>query len=134
MDLIKKIYKKSAVILIILAALSCLIEPKKLPAGIIVGGILALLNIKGLAWGVEGLIGADKAKAKMLFLSQFRLVLLFAIITAIVYLRVVNVFGLLAGLTVVFALVLIEGYKHSKKVQMEESSAENEDQNHAGIQ
>jgi Ca2+/Na+ antiporter len=126
MDLIRKIFKKSVIILIPLAALSSLIEPKKLPAGIIAGGILALLNIKGLAWGVEGLIGAEKATAKMLFLSQFRLVVLFVVITVLVYLRIVNVFGLLLGLTVVFALVLIEGYRHSKKEQLKEDTSEGE--------
>lgn len=124
MNLIRKIYKKAVIILIPLAALSCLIEPKKLPAGILVGGILALLNIKGLAWGVEGLIGSEKASAKMLFLSQFRLVMLFIVIAVLVYLRIVNVFGLLAGMTVVFTLVLIEGYRHSKKEQLKEEHAE----------
>lgn len=126
MELIRKIYKKSVIILIPLAALSTLIEPKKLPAGILVGGILALLNIKGLAWGVEGLLGSEKAAGKMLFLSQFRLVMLFIVIAVVVYLRIVNVFGLLAGLTVVFALVLIEGYKHSKKEQQKEDRIEGE--------
>ncbi len=124
MDLIRKIYKKSVIILIPLAALSCLIEPKKLPAGIIVGGILALLNIKGLAWGVEGLIGSERATAKMLFLSQFRLVMLFIVIAALVYLRIVNVFGLLVGLTVVFALVLIEGYRHSRRDMDDQADGE----------
>lgn len=115
MDLIRSIYKKAVIILIPLAVLSSLIEPKKLPAGILVGGILALLNIKGLAWGVEGLIGSEKASAKILFLSQFRLVMLFLVITVLVYLKIVNIFGVLVGLTVVFALVLIEGYRHSKR-------------------
>lgn len=127
MDLIRNIYKKSVIILIPLAALSCLIEPKKLPAGIIVGGLLALLNIKGLAWGVEGLIGSERATGRILFLSQFRLVMLFIIIAVLVYLRIVNVFGLLAGLTVVFALVLIEGYRYSKNEQKEADKAEGED-------
>ncbi|MEJ2695128.1 MAG: hypothetical protein P8013_00620 [Candidatus Sulfobium sp.] len=120
MELIRKIYKKAVIILIPLAALSSLVEPKKLPAGIIVGGILALLNIKGLAWGVEGLIGSERATGKILFLSQFRLVMLFLVITVLVYLKVVNVFGVLAGLTVVFALVLIEGYRHSRREQIRE--------------
>lgn len=126
MDLIRKIYKKAVIILIPLAALSCLIEPKKLPAGILAGGILALLNIKGLAWGVEGLIGSDRAAGKMLFLSQFRLVMLFMAIIVLVYLRIVNVFGLLVGMTVVFALVLIEGYKHAKNEQHKEDHIEGE--------
>lgn len=126
MDLIRNIYKRAVLILIPLAALSCLIESKRLPAGIIVGGLLALLNIKGLAWGVEGLIGSERAAGKMLFLSQFRLVMLFLVIAVLVYLRIVNVLGILVGLTVVFALVLIEGYKHAKREQHEEDHVDGE--------
>ena len=98
-----------------LAAASACIEWKKLPLSILLGGILGLLNIKALAWGVQGLLGSHKASARMLFFSQFRLVMFFLILAALVYLKVVNIFGILAGITVVFSMVVIEGLKHAKK-------------------
>jgi hypothetical protein len=97
-----------------LAAASAFIEWKKLPLSIIIGGILGLLNIKALAWSVQGLLGSHKASAKMLFFSQFRLVMLFLVLTMLVYLKLVNIFGILAGFTVVFSMVIIVGLKHSK--------------------
>jgi hypothetical protein len=114
MDLIKRIYRKSFLVLIPLALLSALLEWKKLPLSIIIGGALGLANIKGLAWGVRGLIGTGRATGRMIFFSMFRLVLLFGILSLLVYLKIVNVFGILAGFTVIFALLMIEGLKYAK--------------------
>jgi len=102
-----------------LAAASACIEWKKLPLSILLGGILGLLNIKALAWGVQGLLGSHKASAKMLFFSQFRLVMLFLILATLVYLELVNIFGVLTGFTVVFSMVLIVGLKHAKKSEQD---------------
>jgi len=115
MDLVKRVFKRSLLLLIPIALLSALIEWKKLPASILIGGGLALLNIKGLAWGVEGLLGTHKATVKMVFFSQFRLFMLFLILAVLIYLKLVNVFGILIGFTVVFALLMIEGYRLSRK-------------------
>jgi len=115
MDLVRNVFKKSALVLLPLAALSLFMDAKKLPDGILAGGILGLLNIKALSWGVRGLLGSEKATAKMVFFSQFRLFVLFTILAAIVYLGLVNVFGLLIGFTVVFGMLLGEGYRLSKK-------------------
>jgi hypothetical protein len=114
MDLIQKIHRSSLVVLTVLAAISVLIDWKILPLSILTGGILGLLNIRGLAWSVQGLLGTDRAGAKMLFFSQFRLVMLFILLIALVYLKLVNVFGILAGLTVVFGMVLFEGFRYSR--------------------
>ncbi len=51
----------------------------------------------------------------MIFFSMFRLFLLFAILSLLIYLRLVNVFGVLAGFTVIFGVLLIEGLKYAKK-------------------
>jgi hypothetical protein len=120
MDLVRNVFKKATPLLLALAGLSLFIDSQKLPAGILAGGILALLNIKALSWGVQGLLGAERAAAKMVFFSQLRLFLLFLILAALIYLKLVNVFGLLIGFTVVFALLMIEGYRLSRKKTEEE--------------
>lgn len=120
MDLVRNVFKKATPLLLLLAGLSLFIDSQKFPAGILAGGILALLNIKALSWGVQGLLGAERAAAKMVFFSQFRLFLLFLILAALIYLKLVNVFGLLIGFTVVFALLMIEGYRLSRKKTEEE--------------
>ncbi len=97
-----------------LAAASAFIEWKKLPLSILIGGFLCLLNLRALAWGVQGLLGSHKAGAKLLFFSQFRLVVLFLVLTMLVYLKLVNIFGIFAGFTVIFSMVIVEGLKHEK--------------------
>jgi ATP synthase I chain len=115
MELIRKIHRNSLILLFPIAAASAFIEWKKLPVSILIGGILGLLNIRALAWGVQGLLDSHKASAKMLFFSQFRLFILFLVLTMLVYLKLVNIFGILAGFTVVFSMVIIVGLKHSKE-------------------
>ena len=115
MELIQKIHRNSLILLFLLAAASAFIELKKLPISILTGGILGLLNIRALAWSVQGLLGSQRAGTKMLFFSQFRIVMLFLVLTALVYLKLVNIFGILAGFTVVFIMVIIEGLKYAKK-------------------
>lgn len=114
MDLIQKIHRHSLIVLFPLAAASAFIEWKKLPLSILTGGILGLLNIRGLAWGVQGLLGSHRASSKMLFFSQFRLIMLFLVLTTLVYLKLVNIFGILTGFTTVFCMVIIEGLRYAK--------------------
>jgi hypothetical protein len=116
MDLIKKIVKRSGIILLPVAFASSFLGGWRLPAGVLAGGLLALLNIKGLAWGVQGLLGTEKATVRMLFFSQFRFIMMIMAFAIIIYLRLVNVFGILAGVTIVFAVVLFEGYRNSRDV------------------
>ena len=115
MELIQKIHRNSLVLLFPLAAASAFIEWRQLPLSILMGGILGILNIRALARGVQGVLDSQKSSAKMLFFSQFRLVMLFLILAVLLYLKVVNIFGILAGFTVVFIMVIIEGLKHAKK-------------------
>ena len=115
MDLIQKIHRHSLIVLFPLAAVSAFIEWKKLPLSIVTGGILGLLNIRALAWSVQGLLGSHRASSKMLFFSQFRLIMLFLVLTTLVYLKLVNIFGILAGFTTVFSMVIIEGLMYAKR-------------------
>ncbi len=102
--------------LLIPAALAAaFMEWWRLPAGVLAGGLLALINFRGLVRGVRGLLGGGGAMGRMIFLSQFRLVLLFVVLGLIVYLKLVNIFGILAGFTIVFAVVLVEGYRDARR-------------------
>lgn len=117
MDLIHKIYRSSILILIPATIVSAFIEWWHLPAGVLAGGLLALINFRGLVRGVRGLLGAGKGMGRMIFLSQFRLIMLFLVLGLIVYLKLVNIFGILAGFTIVFAIVLVEGYRNAREAE-----------------
>lgn len=115
MEIIKKIYKQSAFILVPAAALSALVDWKKLPVSILIGGVIALTNLKGLVWGIEGSIGTQKAATKLVFFSLLRLSIVFTILVILVLLRLINIIGVIIGFTAVFILFLKEGFKSAKE-------------------
>jgi len=121
MDLVQRIHRRALICLVPAAVLSALIEWWRVPAGVMAGGLLGLLNIRGLAWGVRGMLGEEKIVAKMIFFSQFRLIMLFIIISLLVYLKLANIFGVFAGLSIVFAVILIEGYRNSGNTDKSDS-------------
>ena len=106
-------------VLIPVSALSAFIEPVKLPLGIFLGGVLALLNLRGLSRGVENLLGTHSPAAKLVAMSMFRLLLLGGIIAVLAVTRSVNLIGLLVGFVIVYTLLLVEGLKISKEMNSE---------------
>jgi len=116
MNLIKKIYKQSIIILIPLSVISAFIEWPKLPLGILVGGILGLVNLRGLAKGVQGLTGTHRPTGKLVFFSLFRLAILAIVLGIIIVSGKVNVFGILIGFTAVFISILKEGLRSAREL------------------
>ncbi len=115
MEILKGVFKKSIFIVLPAAALSAFfIEPRKVPLGILMGWLFGIINLRQLTRNIEGLVGTEKATVKLVLLSMTRLLALFAAIFLLVYYRIVNVFGLLSGFTVVFVLILVEGAKVGK--------------------
>jgi hypothetical protein len=113
-ELLKRVAQKSIIIIILVAAVAAFFEWKKLPLGILAGGLFGILNLRGLVRSVEGSLGTAVSTAKILFLSMTRLLILFSAIFVLIKFKLINVLGLLFGFTVVFVLILIEGMKVSK--------------------
>jgi len=116
MVLIKRIYKRAILILLPLALLSAFIEWKKLPMSILIGGILGLINLRGLARGVYSIVGTYRPTAKIVISTIFRLGFLAVVLILLFALKVVNVFGILIGFTVVFILIMTEGLRLAREL------------------
>ncbi len=106
----KRIYKQSIIVLLIAVLLSFFLDGRTLPFSIIVGGIIGILNFRGLSWGVHGLLNTEGAGGKLLFFSFLRIVIIFSIIVVLIYFQAVNVLGLLVGFTVVFLVIIKESF------------------------
>jgi cbb3-type cytochrome oxidase subunit 3 len=124
-DLIKRINKLGMVILVAAALLSAAYEWKKLPFSILVGGMLGLFNLKGLAWGLRD-FALYRASGKVIFLSIFRFFTLAFILIVLAVLKLINLIGILIGFTIVFVLVLVEGIRTVRKPQNQSASEEPE--------
>jgi hypothetical protein len=127
MDLVKRVIRLSTPILLILTISSLLINwegirvatlfgnSRYIPHSIIIGGLLGIANLKGLVWGIETLLGTQRASTRLVYLSLIRLGILFAIIIILAALRLINLIGLLTGLTTVFIVMIVEGLKKAKR-------------------
>lgn len=113
--MIKKIARNTAIILIPAALIAAFLPWENLPFSILIGGVLGILNIRALAWSIEGILGTSSVNMKMLFFSQFRFVMLALVVVLLAYLRLVTIPGVMAGFSVVFSQVLIVGMTHAKK-------------------
>lgn len=113
--MITRLYKKAIIVIVAASAASALVEPRKLPLGILLGGLLGLVNLRGLARGLENMIDTDRPAGRLLFMSIFRLLILAAVLALLIMSGVASVVGLMAGFTIVFALLLSEGLKVSKE-------------------
>jgi hypothetical protein len=114
MEILKGVLKRSIFIIPPLILASFFIESRRLPLGIFLGWLFGIINLRALTKNVEGLLGPEKATARIVVLNITRLLAMSAAIFMIVYYRIVNAVGLLIGFTIVFSLVLIEGWKVGK--------------------
>jgi len=109
----KRVNRISLVLLVVAAAGLAFVEPRKLPASLLAGGLLGMLNFQGLHRGLEMMLGSHRPAGKLLFLSIFRLLIVSAIIILLAIARLVNLPALAAGFTVVVAVVVAEGLRAS---------------------
>ncbi|MGW8272308.1 MAG: ATP synthase subunit I [Thermodesulfovibrionales bacterium] len=105
-----RIYRHSLILVVVAAAVSAFFEWKKMPLGVVAGGVLGLLNHRAMVWGLKGMFKEGSSYLKLLFLSVFRLLVLFVIVLALVMAGIVNIFGVLIGFTAVFTVIVKEGY------------------------
>ena len=116
MNLTKRIYKQGILILLPVAAISAFFDWRKYPLSILIGGILGLVNLRGLARSVENLVGTYRPTAKVVIFSILRLAMLAVILVTLIALRLVSIIGLLIGFTVVFFVIMKEGLRESKEL------------------
>ena len=129
MGIARRVIRQAVFVIVPLTLLSLLVEwdreglrfvrlfgrPDFVPVSIMIGALAGILNLHGLAWSLERLLGGRKAGTRILFVSMFRLFLFFALITVLVAMKLVNLFGFLIGITVVFVIMVKEGLKAAKE-------------------
>ena len=115
MEILKLVFKKSLFIIIPSIALAAFfIADRKVLPGIFFGWLFGIINLRQLSRNVEGAISSEKITLWLVFLSLIRLTALCAAIFVLIYYKIVNIFGLLFGFTIIFILILTEGARVSK--------------------
>jgi len=101
--------------LAVLCAVSLLIDWKKYPPALIMGGILGLLHIKGVQITARSVTRGVEAKGFLLILSFFRLILVGVVLFALISYAGLDPIGLLVGLVTVHASVLFAGWTSARE-------------------
>ena len=112
--MIKRVNKQSAVVVAPLALIAFFFTDWRFALSIPVGGLVAIANLRGLVWSVNALFGMERAGGKIVFLSIFRLMIVFLVLIILAAFNVINPVSLLVGLTVVFVIIMKEGLLAAK--------------------
>jgi hypothetical protein len=130
-NLIKRIHRQALIFLIITAAVTTVIAAfatsadwRKLPHSVLIGGLLGLANLKGLAWGLKDFTTLRRPTGKLVFWSMIRFFILAAILIILAIFKLINFFGILIGFTVVFVLIIKEGLRAARESSRESSADE----------
>ena len=115
MEIVKAVSKQSLLILAPLCLISLLFAGWRFAFSMAVGGLIGVGNLRGLAWSVTALLGTGKSHAKMVVLSVFRLLIIFSVLAGLALLRLINLWGLIPGFTVVLAVIISVGLRTVKK-------------------
>ncbi len=117
--MVQRIRKKSIPVLLVVAIAGAYFDYKRVPLSVILGGGLGLVNLKAIQWGVHAMVRPEDttgAKGKLVFFSMLRLLGIFIILAILLKLKLINILGVLAGLTVVFAFIIFEGFQESRSL------------------
>jgi hypothetical protein len=109
-----RLYKQGVIILACLSVAAAFLDWKKLPLSILIGGLLGLANLKGLAWGLRD-FAASRPTGRVIFWSMVRFFILGTILFILALLKLINFIGILIGFTVVFTLILKEGLRTARE-------------------
>jgi len=121
-NLIRRIHKQALIFLIIAAAVTTIMASltsvsdwRMLPHSVLIGGLLGLANLKGLAWGLKDFATLHRPSGKLIFWSMVRFSVLALVLIVFAIFKLINFFGVLIGFTVVFALIIKEGLRAVKE-------------------
>ena len=118
MNLIKRVNKQTVIVLLPLSLLSAFIEWKRIPISILLGGLIGILNLKGLARGIEGLAVTyqQTPKGRLILGSVTRLFIIACVLGILFFFDLINPFGILIGFTVFFIIFVKESLKAAKEL------------------
>ncbi len=114
-NLVRKVSSRSAFALFLLAAASAVLDWKRFPPAILLGGIVSILHFKGISVTVDTIVKGVKSKWILWFFSMLRLMAVAVILFLLVKTVGIDPLGLLAGLITVHAFILVEGWLDAKK-------------------
>jgi hypothetical protein len=112
---VEKIAVRSSYIILPLAAASLFIYDWRMALGLIMGALIGIVNFEAIVRSVKGMLASDHARLKLMFIAFFKLIALLALLIIFFILKLIHPYGLIAGFTVVFVIMVAEGFSSSRR-------------------
>ena len=122
--LIKRFSRTALIVWGIALLAAFVLISRQFAVGVLVGGALGLLNMRGLVRGVSKLDVNDPRPAGLFFGVVVRLAVLFTAILLISMTGKVNLLGLLAGFILIIFVVVAEGAREIRLLVKEDQDQE----------
>ena len=106
--------KASIVAILILAAGNLLIQQREVAIGIVVGGILFLLDFIAIKYVVNSIISKRYSTQFSIFLFFIKLIILLAILLVLLKFAKLNIYGFIIALTAIVFVIIGSGLKGNK--------------------
>lgn len=114
-QMIQRITRQSFIVILPLAAIAFFYTDWLFALNSIIGGAISLFSFRTMAWAVRNFLGTQMAQAVIMGISVGKILLIFVFLIIIAYFHLVKAIPLLAGFTLVLAIVIKEALIAAKK-------------------
>lgn len=114
-QMIQRITKQALIIVPPLAAILFFFTDWLFALNIVLGGAISFFSFKVMAWAVRNFLGQQMAQAIIMGLSLAKILAIFVVLVILAYFQLIRAIPLLAGFTLVLAIVIKEALIAAKK-------------------
>jgi len=114
-QMIQRITKQSLIVIPPLAVVAFFFTELLFSVNLFIGGAISLFSFRAMAWAVRNFLGTQVAQAVIMGISVAKILLIFVFLVILAYFRLIKAVPLLAGFTLVLAIVIKEALITAKK-------------------
>jgi len=114
-QMVQRITKQSLIIIPPLAVIAFLFTDLLFAVNLLIGGAISFLSFRTMAWAVRSFLDTQMAQAIIMGISVTKILLIFVFLVILAYFHVIKAIPLLAGFTLVLAIVIKEALIVAKK-------------------
>ena len=113
--MIQKITKFSFIVIPSVALVSLFFGGWLFASNFLLGGAISLLSFRTIVWAVRKFLGMQMAQPVIMGISILKITAIFVFLIALAYLQLIMPVPLLAGFTLVLAIIIWQGFIAARK-------------------
>jgi F0F1-type ATP synthase assembly protein I len=114
-QMLQRITKQTLIVIPPLAIIAYFFAGWLFAFNLVVGGAISLFSFKAMAWAVRNFLGQQMAQAIIMGISIAKILAIFIFLVVLAYFRLISAVPLLAGFTLVLAIVIKEALIAARK-------------------